>query len=60
VLGMDRDVVLRRFITGMPARFTVAEGKWTLNGVFVDIDEATGKANKVQLISVDEDSWIAV
>lgn len=60
VLGMDKDTIVRRFLTGMPARFTVAEGKWILSGVFVDIDEATGKATKVQLISVDEDNWIAV
>jgi hypothetical protein len=26
----------------------------------VDIDESTGKAVKIQNISVDEDSWIAV
>ncbi|MFC5402012.1 TIGR00282 family metallophosphoesterase [Cohnella soli] len=60
VLGMEKETVLSRFITGMPGRFTVAESKWTLNGVFVDIDDATGKATKVQLISLDEDTWIAV
>ncbi|XID95052.1 TIGR00282 family metallophosphoesterase [Paenibacillaceae bacterium WGS1546] len=60
VLGMEKETVLRRFVTGMPARFTVAEGKWTLNGAFVEIDEATGRASKVQTIAVDEDSWIAV
>lgn len=58
VLGMEKDAVVRRFITGLPARFTVAEGKWTLNGVYVELDESTGKAQKVQLITVDEDSWI--
>jgi metallophosphoesterase (TIGR00282 family) len=58
VLGMDRATVIRRFVTGLPARFQVAESKWILSGVFVDIDEATGKAVKVQTIRVDEDSWI--
>ncbi|MBB6735501.1 TIGR00282 family metallophosphoesterase [Cohnella zeiphila] len=58
VLGMDRTTVIRKFITGLPARFQVAETKWILSGVFVDIDEATGKAVKVQTIRVDEDSWI--
>lgn len=59
VLGMDRENVLRKFTTGLPARFVVSEGKWMLNGVFVEIDEASGHATKVQLIRTDEDSWIA-
>ncbi|MFC5702054.1 TIGR00282 family metallophosphoesterase [Cohnella faecalis] len=59
VLGMDKDTVVRKFMNGLPARFTVAEGKWVLSGVFVDIDETTGKAKQVRLIRVDEDSWIA-
>jgi len=58
VLGMDRETVIRKFITGMPARFEVAETKWILSGVFVELDEATGKAVKVQTIRVDEDTWI--
>ncbi|MDI4646134.1 TIGR00282 family metallophosphoesterase [Cohnella hashimotonis] len=58
VLGMERESVLRKFITGMPTRFQVAETKWHLNGLFVDIDEATGKALSVRTIRVDEDSWI--
>ncbi len=59
VLGMERETVIRKFMTGLPARFQVADTKWILSGVFVDIDEATGKAVKVQTIRVDEDSWIA-
>lgn len=60
VLGMERETVIRKFMTGLPARFQVADTKWILSGVFVDIDEATGKAVKVQTIRVDEDSWIAI
>jgi metallophosphoesterase (TIGR00282 family) len=59
VLGMEREGVIRKFITGLPSRFQVADTKWILSGVFVDIDEATGKAVKIQKIRVDEDSWIA-
>jgi metallophosphoesterase (TIGR00282 family) len=59
VLGMEKEGVLRKFITGLPSRFSVDEGKWILSGVFVEIDEATGHAQKVQLIRTDEDSWIA-
>lgn len=59
VLGMEKETVLRRFITGLPERFTVAEGKWTLNGACIEIDEATGKALSIRNITVDEDTWIA-
>ncbi len=59
VLGMDKENVLYRFRTGLPSRFTVAEGKWIFSGVFVEIDEGTGRASQVQLIRTDEDSWIA-
>jgi hypothetical protein len=59
VLGMATEGVLHRFVTGLPARFNVAEGKWMLNGIFVEIDESSGHATQVQHIKVDEDSWIA-
>jgi hypothetical protein len=59
VLGMDRDTVLYKFRTGLPSRFQVAEGKWVLSGMFVEIDEASGRALHAQTIRVDEDSWIA-
>lgn len=60
VLGMEREGVIRKFTTGLPSRFTVGEGKWMLSGVYAEIDEETGHARKVELIRVDEDSWIAV
>jgi 2',3'-cyclic-nucleotide 2'-phosphodiesterase len=48
VIGMERDEPLRRFITGMPkARFEPAAGPATLSGVFVDTDDATGRARSV-------------
>ncbi|QPH53001.1 TIGR00282 family metallophosphoesterase [Pontivivens ytuae] len=45
VIGMTKDEPLRRFITGMPkGRFQPAEGEATLSGLFVETDDATGKA----------------
>jgi len=44
VLGRDVEPVLRKFITGMPARFEVAKGPSVLEGVIIDIDRTTGKA----------------
>ena len=60
VLGMKRDQVLRKFLTGLPSRFEVEEGgKWQFNALFVEIDETTGFASDVRLISVTEDDWIS-
>ncbi|THF78448.1 TIGR00282 family metallophosphoesterase [Cohnella fermenti] len=59
VLGMDRDSVLHKFLTGLPTRFQVADTKWILSGLCVEIDDSTGRATKIQKIRVDEDSWIA-
>lgn len=39
ILGMDRDIVLKRFVTGLPERFQVANGDMQLNGVIMDCDE---------------------
>ncbi|GAF15371.1 LOW QUALITY PROTEIN: phosphoesterase [Bacillus sp. JCM 19045] len=50
ILGMDREAVLHRFLTGLPAKFEVAEGQKQLNGAFIDIDEKTGKARKITRI----------
>ncbi|MEP3844355.1 MAG: TIGR00282 family metallophosphoesterase [Paracoccaceae bacterium] len=51
VIGMERDEPLRRFVTGMPkGRFTPALGDATLSGVYVETDDATGKATRVVLV----------
>jgi metallophosphoesterase (TIGR00282 family) len=58
VLGMQREPVMHKFLTGLPTRFEVAEGKWQLNALFAEIDEATGRAVQIRTIRVDEDDWI--
>lgn len=49
VLGMEKEAVLYRFRTQLPARFKADEGKWQLHGVVVEIDETSGLANKIEL-----------
>jgi metallophosphoesterase (TIGR00282 family) len=45
VIGMDALEPVTRFVTGMPrGRFVPAEGEATLCGVFVETDDATGRA----------------
>ena len=52
VIGMDRQGVIARFRTGMPARFEPAGGDPRLNGVFVTADPATGRATAIERLSI--------
>lgn len=51
VLGREVEPVVRRFLTQMPQRFEVAKGRVLLQGVLVDVDEATGLARSVRRVS---------
>lgn len=50
VLGVDKDKVLERFITQMPVRFEVATGEIQLNAVIIDVNQETGRAQKIYRI----------
>ncbi len=47
VIGLDPAESVRKFMTGLPGKHTVAEGRPALNGVVIDIDDLTGKANSI-------------
>jgi metallophosphoesterase (TIGR00282 family) len=49
-IGMDKDVVLERFRTGVPNRFVVASGLVTFNSVVVTISSSTGRATSIQRV----------
>jgi 2',3'-cyclic-nucleotide 2'-phosphodiesterase len=49
-IGMDKDIVLQRFLTGVPTRFVVAAGPVTFNSVLVTINSSTGRATSIQRI----------
>jgi hypothetical protein len=51
VLGREIEPIIQRFLTNAPQRFGVASGRVLLQGVIVDIDEATGRATRIQRIS---------
>ena len=48
VIGRKVDVIIEHFITCMPAKFEIAENDMELQGVIVEIDEATGKALSIE------------
>jgi metallophosphoesterase (TIGR00282 family) len=49
-IGMDKDIVLQRFLTGVPNRFQVASGPVTFNSVLVTINSSTGRATSIQRV----------
>jgi 2',3'-cyclic-nucleotide 2'-phosphodiesterase len=56
ILGVDREAVLRKFLTSLPVRFEVKEGRSQLNAVLIDVDEKTGRANKIERIVINDDN----
>jgi hypothetical protein len=53
VIGNVYEDVMRRFLTGLPTRLEVAKGDVRLCGVLLDLDPTTGRARRVQRISVN-------
>ncbi len=49
-IGMDKEVVLKRFLTGVPNRFSVASGPVTFNSVLVTINTSSGRAVTIQRV----------
>jgi metallophosphoesterase (TIGR00282 family) len=50
-IGMDVAGVIRKTLTGLPERYTVAPGVAQLNGAIVDLDRSSGRAVAVHRIN---------
>src|SRR5881396_309633 len=55
VVGVEIEAALGRFLTGLPARFETATGNPRLNAVIIEADERTGKAVKIERLSLGVD-----
>ena len=54
-LGVENNIILNRFLSQMPAQFKIAtEGPMLIEGVWVEVDVQTGKALKIERISVED------
>ena len=54
IIGMKTEIVLDKFISGLPRRFQVAGGEGHLNGALVEIAPDTGKALFIERVQVLE------
>lgn len=50
VIGVDKDMVVRRFLTGLTGRMEASKRGIELHGVVIDADENTGKARSIERI----------
>jgi metallophosphoesterase (TIGR00282 family) len=50
VIGVKKELVIDRFLTGMPARFEAANGDVRLCGAFVECDDTTGRATRMERV----------
>ena len=52
VIGVEKEPVIQRFLTGLPARFETASGDPRLHAALVDVDETTGRARGIRALGV--------
>jgi len=50
VIGLDAAESIRKFMTGLPGKHTVAEGRPALCGVVIDADDSTGEAHSIERV----------
>src|SRR5215469_14802063 len=48
VIGVQKEQILQRFLTGLPGRFEAAKGDPRFCAVLIECDAATGRANSIQ------------
>ena len=51
VIGIDKEIIIERFLTQMPNKFDLAKDDIRLQGVVMDIDAESGKAKSIERIS---------
>jgi 2',3'-cyclic-nucleotide 2'-phosphodiesterase len=55
VIGVDKEIILRRFLTSVPIRMEAAKGKVELHSVIIDVDESSGQARSIHRHTVSGD-----
>jgi metallophosphoesterase (TIGR00282 family) len=52
VIGVDKDIILQRFLTQLPVRMEAARHGAELHGVVVEVDELTGRAGSIRRLAI--------
>jgi 2',3'-cyclic-nucleotide 2'-phosphodiesterase len=54
VIGVEKEQILQRFLTGLPARFEAAKGDPRFCAALIDCDESSGRARSIQRLMLGE------
>ena len=54
VIGVEKDLVLQRFLTGMPGKFEAAKGDPRMCAALIECDGATGRALSIRHLMLGE------
>jgi len=54
VIGVEKEQILQRFLTGMPGRFEAAKGDPRFCAVVINCDESNGRAHSIQRLMLGE------
>lgn len=55
VIGVQKELAIRKFLTQLPTRFEPATGNVKLHGVHLEIDDETGRCRHIERVKVDLD-----
>jgi calcineurin-like phosphoesterase len=56
IIGIEKSLALKRFLTGMPVRLSVAKHDARLCGVVIDLDPETGRATAIERVQIRADA----
>jgi hypothetical protein len=54
IIGVEKELVLHKFLTAMPGKFEAAKGNPKMCGAVVTCDPATGRASAIQRVMLAE------
>ena len=55
VIGVEKEMILKRFMTAMPVRMEAGKSAVELHSVIIDVDDATGKAIAIRRHTIQGD-----
>ena len=55
VIGVQKEMIVQRFLTNMPARFEAASGDVRLCAALIDCDALTGRASRIERIMLKQE-----
>jgi len=51
ILGIEKELVIKKFTSQLPVRFEIAKGIGQFNGIIFDVDEKSGQSTHIERVS---------